>query len=119
MEKKKEKCAFEKEPWMYDHKTHSATLILNQKREVIKFFKIWGDSKNNRHIIEIKFKDKKTGEKICMHKEYTHVRDEPVISRLKCDSAIKKYWTGFSPQKHHMVHSSGHYHDVKKKKKKG
>ncbi len=92
--------------------SQGAILVVNRKGETIKFFKTWHYNPD-RAKIEIKFKDK-AGEKKKIVKEYEGCGD--TVALLKCVEAVIKYWPKYDPSKHDMVMTSGHAHDIKKKK---
>lgn len=90
-----------------------AILVVNRKGETIKFFKTWHWSPDQARI-EIKYKNK-DGEKKKIVKEYIGWGSS--VALVKCVEAVIKYWPKYDPEKHDMVMTAGHFHDVKKKKR--
>lgn len=87
--------------------SYKGAILIIRDGEMTKWFKTWTDSDCKEGKIEITFKDK-DGERQTLVKEYVGT-EHKILNQAFCE-AIVKYWPKYDPQKHHMVHSAGHFH---------
>jgi hypothetical protein len=87
-------------------------ILVREKGEVVKWFKVWFDEDTSRARVRIVFKDD-AGEKQVIEKEYKQTKQKVAV--IACTEAVIKYWPKFDPQRHELIHSSGHKHEVRKR----